>query len=1301
MKKKYQKLVAVLSVIVLVISSVTGYRSETVNAEDYSSYEFTEITGSTGGESYAYHFIENTVTGALSTVEVLDNGATMKLTLSASNTSVESVKVNDEEVEPGDVLTMKLATEVHFNPTKFANDAYTKIYVQTDTGSLTVIIRKGNPAGGGGGGEEPSTQQPGVEDGTEILKGTQFTQEDVAANDADMTGKWIEYGATSWTNNEDGSVTVSVPAKDSGDVWSTQLKQNNVQLTQGKWYKITGKITSDVAKTFEVLLQTNTTYQDLVRQQVSVEAGGTETFEFIYQYTGDTTNQVLFGIMMGYTGTASAAATVTISDISIKVYNEEPTEGGGGGDGYLAPSSAILYNLTDAGQGYKAVIKDNTANEYEGIPSYDLYVNNEVIKTVTDISTDISVTEEELAAANPTNDAMNTFAVAVRATKNGEEATSPKSAATKFYYKSETVIAGSHDNDVPKVFVSTSRTSKTESANIYTDSKKTKIDAGLVVAEADNSVLQYNSGTIKLRGNSTAEADKKAYNITFDAPVNLFNFGAAKKWSLLANIFDKTLLRNQIAMDFQRALEKNTNPDQVYTSNCKTVDLYIDGKYMGTYTLIESVETGTDRVDIDVNYLDENDDIQDGSEGTTGPSSMAVHDVLLELANDIKETSARYDTEAYYFRTTKNDEYFAINYPARNEDLSTGYEVNAGNKPSWVDNEIKAYVDAFETALEIGDLDQIKNYIDIGSFVDFYITSEFFKTKDINFSSTRFYIKDGKMYAGPLWDLDLSSGNSLDNNGTDGFYAQNMVWFQKLMNIPEFKDQVSKKYQELQPTITELYRVGGTVDQAVAEIQKSVNENYSSAYVGQTQLSDGWKLNKNYGAYNSPVTHETYAEYIADYKDWLQKRNEWLLSMLKFEVDYETNEDGVTTDELLKNEKQPADTPDTTWHDYTNYYGVSSSADEVPDANYDPKLAYDDNLETRWGTAESDNHWLQIDLGATRAIREIDIVWETASAASYMIEGSADGNGFVPIAMITGRTEANGNRLDTITFNDNKEYQHIRINCQTRATGYGFSIRELAIYGPDKQFDDEVVDDGKDALIADEGDLSVEGFQIQANNDHDDDTVSFRTVCKAPNIGQEITVNETPYTVKAYGTIYALDFTNTSGDHEKDNLQPYHTLLAKGLQDIGKGDEKVKAYVGSNKFGGKIYTYGYEATPIGTINGWDELDDTHTYYSRTMIRMDDYMANTIHVRAFVVTNNDEFIYSEDIVAVSVAEIADYLYQNSMSKNKAAHDYLYDKILHNSILSEGDNKFYRPNPIVEYGWNSNLYTPKNVYTGKTA
>ena len=1295
MNKRIKQFVAVLSAIALIISSVTVYRSEKVNAAG----EWTEITGlkyqSNTSDMTLYYQVAKGNEG-----QPISRDGDFYLMVRPENFASEnSVNVYFDEgmttegtTPIADGVGRKDAYQYIMGFAMTANNVQENTYysLRFEYGTYDVVYyfytgKDPESGGGGGGGETPT--QPGVEDGTEILHGTQFTQEDVATNDQDMNGKWIEYGADSWTNNGNGSVTVSVPAKDGGDVWSTQLKQNNVQLTQGKWYKITCTIQSDVAKLFEVLLQPTDYSKEFVKEQVSVTAGGTETFEYIYHYTEATTNQVLFGIMMGYIGTASAAATVTISDVSVTVYNEEPTAGG-----YQAPSSAILYNLTDAGKGYKAVIKDNASNVYEeGTPSYQLYVNNTLIKTVTDISTDISVTEEELAAANPTDDAMNSFAVAVKATKDGEEATSPKSAATKFYYKSETVIAGSHANEVPKVFVSTSRTSKTESANIYTDSKKTKIDAGLVVADKENKVLESNSGTIKLRGNSTAEADKKAYNITFDAPVNLFNFGSAKKWSLLANIFDKTLLRNQIAMDFQRALEKKTNQNQVYTSNCKTVDLYIDGKYMGTYTLIESVETGKDRVDIDVNYLDESDNIQDGSEGKTGPSGMQVHDVLLELANDIRETSARYDTEAYYFETKTDNEYFAINYPARNEDLSTGYEVGAAGKPAWVDGEIKAYVDAFETTLNTGNLAQIENYIDIDSFVDFYITSEYFKTKDINFSSTRFYIKDGKMYAGPLWDLDLSSGNSLDRNGTDGFYAQNMVWFQKLMNIPEFKNQVSKKYQELQPTITELYRVDGTVDQAVAEIQKSVDANYSSAYVGQTGRSDGWKLDHNYGAYNSTVTHTTYAEYITDYKNWLKARNEWLLSMLDFEADYETNDNGVTTDELLENEKQPSGAPDTTWYDYTNYFNVSSSTDEV-DADYGPKLAYDDNLETRWGTAASDNHWIQIDLGATRAIREIDIIWETASAAGYTVEGSTDGGVFTPIAVITGRTEVGNsqNRLDTITFDNDKEYQYIRINCQSRATDYGFSIRELAIYGPDEQFDDVVVDNGESALTADKADLSVEGFQIQANDEHNDGYVNFRTVCKAPNIGESISAGGKPYTVRAYGTIYALDFTNTSGDHNKDNIKVYHTMLKGDLQDIGDG---VQAHLGANTFGGKNRTYGYEATPIGTINGWDPLDPEHTYYSRTMTKMDENMANTIYVRAFVVAESGEFIYSEDTAEISVAEIADYLYENSMSKNVVAHEYLFNNILHNTILQEAGSTYWREQPK-EYGWNGSLYTPQN-------
>ena len=45
----------------------------------------------------------------------------------------------------------------------------------------------------------------------------------------------------------------------------------------------------------------------------------------------------------------------------------------------------------------------------------------------------------------------------------------------------------------------------------------------------------------------------------------------------------------------------NTTPD--YNSNCKFVDLYFNGVYLGNYLLIESVETGAGRVDIPADKL--------------------------------------------------------------------------------------------------------------------------------------------------------------------------------------------------------------------------------------------------------------------------------------------------------------------------------------------------------------------------------------------------------------------------------------------------------------------------------------------------------------------------------------------------------------------------------------------------------------------------------------------------------------------------------------------------------------------------
>ena len=99
---------------------------------------------------------------------------------------------------------------------------------------------------------------------------------------------------------------------------------------------------------------------------------------------------------------------------------------------------------------------------------------------------------------------------------------------------------------------------------------------------------------VKVRGNSTAMTAKKSFTFKFDKKKDLYGMGKGKKWVLLANPFDPTLLRSYIAFDFAQELGLS------YTSRQKIVELWLDGKFRGCYTLMEPVQEGKDRVDIDI-----------------------------------------------------------------------------------------------------------------------------------------------------------------------------------------------------------------------------------------------------------------------------------------------------------------------------------------------------------------------------------------------------------------------------------------------------------------------------------------------------------------------------------------------------------------------------------------------------------------------------------------------------------------------------------------------------------------------------
>lgn len=165
---------------------------------------------------------------------------------------------------------------------------------------------------------EPVTT-PEIIDGTELLKDTEFEEGNVS--------HWDEYGGNKYTNQGNGKLKVEIPAYESGDNWATQLVQKNIQLYEGKWYVAQFKITSDVDKSFQLLIQSDGNsggdWTVFAKEDVDVSAGETKTVQIQFQANQSTEANVLYGIMMGYINGASKAANVTIENVSLKVYNDE------------------------------------------------------------------------------------------------------------------------------------------------------------------------------------------------------------------------------------------------------------------------------------------------------------------------------------------------------------------------------------------------------------------------------------------------------------------------------------------------------------------------------------------------------------------------------------------------------------------------------------------------------------------------------------------------------------------------------------------------------------------------------------------------------------------------------------------------------------------------------------------------------------------------------------------------------------------------------------------------------------------
>jgi len=339
--------------------------------------------------------------------------------------------------------------------------------------------------------------------------------------------------------------------------------------------------------------------------------------------------------------------------------------------------------------------------------------------------------------------------------------------------------------------------------------------------------------TIKVRGNSTSRGEKKPYNFKFSSKQELLGLGKGKKWALLSNMYDKTQLRNLLSFNFAHDIGMD------YVQQSTFVDVYLNGEYRGVYQLCEPVDVDKTKVDID----------EDGNEA------------LLEIEPRAGYSNDHWITSPHY-------------------GLLLGF--NAPEDPT---DEQRAYYKEFlgkaEKAMASGDYAKLCEYVDVESFANAYIVQELFKQVDYTTSSTRFYIKEDKLYEGPVWDFDLSSGNcssyyypEYNNKGTTGLSWQGIhcvgLWNQYLFKFDEFRQLVSDRLTELQPIIVNLYEDNelgrSRIDAWLDEYREDIDRN-----------NELWPTDVKDNAYEHSPVDGTYDGEIEFLRDWLKNRNQWLV----------------------------------------------------------------------------------------------------------------------------------------------------------------------------------------------------------------------------------------------------------------------------------------------------------------------------------------------------------------------------------------------------------------------------------------
>ena len=302
-------------------------------------------------------------------------------------------------------------------------------------------------------------------------------------------------------------------------------------------------------------------------------------------------------------------------------------------------------------------------------------------------------------------------------------------------------------------------------------SKDIWVEGGTIQIVDDGGKLWFSDSlSIKGRGNSTWSYAKKPYTFKLSHKADLLGKGESKRYVLLANWMDRTLLRNDVAFELARRTSIDWTPEGEF------VELYLNGVHKGNYWLGEQIKVEKTRIRADY---------------------------LIELDTYWDATWKFYSQYGYKPNTWNYGLPMNVKYPEDEDFSQEGLD------------RLQGMVWNLENTIYNGG--DYSSMIDFDSFIDWYLVHELTYNLEPNHpKSCYIHFRNGVLFAGPVWDFDWYTFQP----NTSGWAIHNSIYFGELFKNAAFTARVKERWAELKPLFED-------VDNYIEQISERISASES------------------------------------------------------------------------------------------------------------------------------------------------------------------------------------------------------------------------------------------------------------------------------------------------------------------------------------------------------------------------------------------------------------------------------------------------------------------------------------------